>query len=92
VVAAEKNQGNYESRLSWPGEFKSNAEMLEALGFTKCEGPKCLSDEEWGITPEIRENGMTPMSDEDRKFIHDAIKKMITDYLDLFWKRHDEIL
>ena len=54
--------------------------------------PFLLSDEEWGITPEIRANGMTPMSDEDRKFIRDAINKFVTDYLDLFWKRHDGIL
>jgi hypothetical protein len=64
--------------------------MLEALGFTKCEGPKCLSDEEWGITPEIRENGMTLMSIEDRNFIRGILNQIVNDYLNSFRERRQK--
>lgn len=47
--------------------------------------PFLLSDEEWGITPEIREHGIL-MPEELRRELQEATIKLITFYLDTLYK------
>lgn len=50
--------------------------------------PFLLSDEEWGITPEMRVNGAR--TDEELKVLRKAWIDFINNYLEAFWKYHRE--